>query len=401
MNAAPDIGRLPASDQFDVPADAVGFAGSSTWSDEAGGLDHRGGRPPGTSGQARHGKIFSTPKGRLHREQRFAGGRQTFAGLFAERSQGEWGGTVHGILGLRLDRWEDSDGHLRNILRSNGSLLLENIFPTKTGNEFSPSAGLTWQAAPELSFHVSGQHAFRQPTLNELYRPFRQGSSSTLANANLSTEHADTGEIGAGVAQGPIEPHPCRLRGAPLEDPVSNVTLARGPGTFPLFGTPAAGATGLERLNLGRVDTQGAQLGAEWRQSDEWSIQLSVINEERHGRRGCGGAPRLSEIPCRRSRGGTASLGAAWHPRPFLWLSLRVARVSSQFDDDQNLLPLAAATVVDASARARGDLRSLAEVFSQRRQRLRRGGGDGARRDGRVQSGPAEDGGRGRPFPAW
>jgi outer membrane receptor protein involved in Fe transport len=345
----------PASDQFDVPADAVGFAGSSTWTDQAGGSTTVGADVRDVRGETREDFLYS--KGD-YTEQRFAGGRQTFAGFFMERSQ-TLGPALHGILGLRLDRWEDSDGHLRNILRSNGSVLLENIFPTKTGDEFSPSAGLTWQATSELSFHVSGQHAFRQPTLNELYRPFRQGSSTTLANANLSTEHADTGEIGAEWREGNLDFTLVGF-GARLEDPVSNVTLARGPGTFPLFGTLAAGASGLERLNLGRVDTHGAQFGAEWRESDEWSINVSLINESASVAEAAV-APALVGKSVPEVPRWNASVGTTWHPRPFLWLSLRVARVSSQFDDDQNLLPLAAATVVDASARIRAT--KCAEIF--------------------------------------
>ncbi|HEY5228029.1 MAG TPA: TonB-dependent receptor, partial [Opitutaceae bacterium] len=223
VNAA-RTSETPASDQFDVPADAVGFAGSSTWEDEAGGSTTVGADVRAVRGETREDFLFSSGN---YTEQRFAGGSQTFAGLFAERSQ-EIGSTLHAILGLRLDRWEDSNGHLRNILRSDGSLLLDNVFPTKTGNELSPSAGLTWQATPALSLHVSGQHAFRQPTLNELYRPFRQGSSSTLANANLSTEHADTGEVGAEWHKGKLDLTLVGF-GARLEDPVSNVTLARGP----------------------------------------------------------------------------------------------------------------------------------------------------------------------------
>jgi hypothetical protein len=39
-------------------------------------------------------------------------------GLFAERSQPLWKG-AHATLGARLDRWEDSDGHMRDVLDRN------------------------------------------------------------------------------------------------------------------------------------------------------------------------------------------------------------------------------------------------------------------------------------------
>ncbi|HZZ19703.1 MAG TPA: TonB-dependent receptor [Opitutaceae bacterium] len=354
VNAA-RTSETPASDQFNVPADAVGFAGSATWTDGTSASTTVGADVRDVRGETREDFLYS---GGTFTEQRFAGGRQTFAGAFAERTQ-PLGPGLHGNVGVRLDRWEDSDGHLRNILRSTGGLLLQSIYPTKTGNEFSPSAGLTWQATDELTLHVSGQHAFRQPTLNELYRPFKQGSSSTLANANLSTEHADTGEIGAEWRKGKLDLTLLAF-GARLEDPVSNVTLAQGPGTFPLFGTLAAGATGLERLNLGRIDTQGGQFSASWKQSDEWEITLAVINEQATVEE-ASVAPKLVGKAVPEVPRWNASLGVTWHPVKSLHVDLRIARVSSQFDDDQNLLPLAAATVVDASARLK--VARNAEIF--------------------------------------
>jgi outer membrane receptor protein involved in Fe transport len=334
--------ETPASDQFSVPATALGLASSSTWKDALGtttiGADLRDVR-----GETREDYQYS--KG-AYANQRFAGGRQTFAGLFAERSQ-SLGDGLHGLAGLRLDRWEDSDGHLRNTAAATGALLLEDFFPTKTGTEVSPSAGLVWQASPELQFHVSGQHAFRQPTLNELYRPFRQGTTTTLANAALSTEHADTAEIGALWTRGRFDLTVVGF-GAHLDNPVANVTLAQGPGTFPLFGTLAAGAVGQERLNLGRIDTEGVQCGAAWHQSDTFTLDFSVIDESATVD-AAAVAPGLvgktvPEVPRWK-----ASLGISWHPQRRVTVNVRVAHTSSQFDDDQNLLPLASATVVDAS----------------------------------------------------
>ena len=346
--------ETPASDQFSVPSTAFGLAGSATWADASGtttvGADVRDIR-----GETR--EDYSYSKG-AYSDQRFAGGRQSFAGAFAERSQAI-GPQLHALLGLRLDRWEDSDGHLRNVSIATGGLLLEDIYPTKTGDDVSPSAGLAWQAAKELEFHISGQHAFRQPTLNELYRPFRQGTTTTLANADLATEHADTGEIGATWKHDALV---LSLAGfaARLENPVSNVTLAEGPGTFPLFGTLAAGAVGQERLNLGRVDTDGVQLGAQWKPNDAWSVEASLIDEEATVA-AAAVAPglvgnTLPEVPR-----WNASLGVTWRPLRRLSVSGRVDHTASQFDDDQNLLPLAAATVIDASARL--ELSANAEVF--------------------------------------
>jgi outer membrane receptor protein involved in Fe transport len=337
--------ETPANDQFDVPTTALGFAASTTWTDASHGSTTVGADARDIRGETREDYGYSNG---AYADQRFAGGRQTFAGVFAERSQA-LGSSVHAVAGLRVDRWENSDGHLRNVEADTGSLLLENIFPTRTGTELSPSAGATWQATQELQLHVGAQRGFREPTLNELYRPFRVGNTTTLANAALATEHADTGEVGATWKRDRLTVTAVGFAGR-LTDAVSNVTLAQGPGTFPLFGALPAGSIGQERLNVDRVDTQGAQLGVDWRQSDAWSISLSVIDEEAVVA-AAGVAPALvgntvPEVPRY-----SASLGATWHPHRRLFIEARVVRTGSQFDDDQNLLPLAPATVVDASIR--------------------------------------------------
>jgi outer membrane receptor protein involved in Fe transport len=348
--------ETPASNQFSVPTNAVGFAASSTWTDVSGAATTAGADVRDIRGETR--EDFSYSNG-AYAEQRFAGGRQTFAGVFAERSQ-PLGPDVHAIAGVRLDRWEDSDGHLRNTEMATGALLVGDTYPTRTGTEFSPSAGLTWKASEGLELHLTGQRAFRQPTLNELYRPFRQGSTVTEANPDLSTEHADSAEIGATWTRDRLR---VTLDGfaARLDDPVSNVTLVQGPGTFPGFGTLPAGGSGQERLNLGRVDTQGFQLGANWRQSDTWMIDLSVLEEEVTG----ASAPvapnlvgnTLPEVPHF-----NASLGVTWHPLRRVFIAARVTRSGSEFDDDLNQLTLAAATVVNASLRV--VLSAHAELFA-------------------------------------
>jgi len=342
VNAA-RTAETPASDQFAVPVTAEGLAGSSTWTAASGAATTVGVDVRDIRGETR--EDFSYSNG-AYSEQRVAGGRQTFAGLFAERSQ-PLGASMTALVGLRLDRWEDSDGHMRDTSLATGALLLGNLYPTRAGTEFSPSAGLTWKASDSLELHVAGQRAFRQPTLNELYRPFRVGSTITLANPALSTEHAESGEVGATWNRG-------RLRvaaegfAARLDDPVDNVTLVQGPGTFPGFGTLPAGGVGQQRLNLGRIDTRGGQLDATWRQTDAWSLDVSVLGEDATVA-SAPVAPALAGLSIPEVPRWNASAGLTWHPERRLHLAARVRRTGSQFDDDQNRLPLAPATVLDAS----------------------------------------------------
>lgn len=337
--------ETPASLQFDVPASAVGLAASASRVDSSGGATTVGADLRAVGGETREDFLYL--KG-AYTEQRFAGGRQAFGGLFAERLQPLHNGLL-ATIGARIDRWQDTDGHLRISAFPSGSPLSETRYPDRTGVEFSPSGGITWEPAPRLRVHASAQHAFRQPTLNELYRPFRQGSTTTLANAALATEHADTAEAGAAWSGGPLTLSLTAFA-ARLEDPVSNVTLAQGPGTFPLFGALPAGSTGQERLNLGRIDTRGLQAAASWTAVGDLSIDFSAICEKATVE----SAPvsptlvgkAVPEVPR-----WNASLGVRWRATRALTLVIRGRASAFQYDDDQNLFRLSSYAVLDASAR--------------------------------------------------
>jgi len=355
VNAARSA-ETPASNQFDVPATAAGFEAQSTLSDPSGGATTVGADVRDVRGETREAFLYSAG---AYSDERFAGGRQTFAGLFAEHSQ-PLGPGLHAMAGARFDRWEDSDGHLRTLSSGTGALILQTLYPDRTGTEFSPSAGLAWDPTTALHLHVAAQHAFRQPTLNELYRPFRQGNTTTLANAGLSTEHAETGEVGIDWRQGPLK---LALTGfaARLDNPVANVTLAQGPGTFPLFGALPAGSIGQERLNLGRVDTRGLQVGAEWSPLESLTLTLSAIDETAAVESAPVAPGLVGKTPPEVPRW-NASLGIVWHPLRRVYATVRARSCALQYDDDLNQLPLAGYTTVDASIRF--VLSVNAEVFA-------------------------------------
>ena len=53
------------------------------------------------------------------------------------------------------------------------------ISAATSGTEFNPSLGLAWSATPALTLRAAAYQAFRLPTLNEYYRPFRVGDIVT------------------------------------------------------------------------------------------------------------------------------------------------------------------------------------------------------------------------------
>jgi outer membrane receptor protein involved in Fe transport len=346
--------ETPASDQFAVPAAALGGAWTGAWTHAgeartSAGVDYRQVR-----GETRENFTFSA--GDFTR-QRIAGGAQAVVGAFAlhERALADdWRIT----LGGRIDQWRELDGHRRETDRASSAILRDDRYADRDGVEFSPSAGLLWTPATNWRVRAAGQQAFRRPTLNELYRPFRVGNVITEANADLKTERVTSGELGvewfqpaAGDIHGARGADRVRL-GATVfwndfHDAVANVTLVRGPGTFPIVGFVPAGGTGRQRLNLDRLRVQGAELSAEWRPAAAASFTAAYLYNDATVQRAAA-APalagkRLAQVPRQ-----TLALGATVHAGR-LTLTPRVRVISRQFEDDENQLILGAVAIADVA----------------------------------------------------
>jgi len=132
------------------------------------------------------------------------------------------------------------------------------LYPNRSENFFSPRASLSRHLNDHVVLRASAYRAFRAPTLNELYRPFRVGNVLTDANANLTAEKFTGGEAGA-------EFHGwndrLRVRGTFFDgfinDPVANVTLSSTPTLITR-----------ERENLGSTGSVGFEFHADARLTD-------------------------------------------------------------------------------------------------------------------------------------
>ncbi len=336
--------ETPASNQFAVPATALGAAwtGILTHAGDARtsfGADFRRVR-----GETR--EYFTFAGGDFTR-QRLAGGTQGFAGLFALHER-PLTSDLRMTLGARLDHWSESDGHRRENDRATGTVLRDDHYAGLDGIEFSPSAGLMWQATTKWRWRAAAQRAFRRPTLNELYRPFRVGNVITEANAGLRTERVTSAELGADYTAGRLTLG-AALFWNDLRDAVGNVTLARGPGTFPIVGFVPAGGLGRQRLNLARTRVQGVEFFARWQPATTLALTAGYLYSDATVRE-AGVAPalagkRLAQVPRQ-----AASFGATWQPAKQLRFTPRVRLLGRQFEDDENLLRLGTALVVDLGA---------------------------------------------------
>jgi outer membrane receptor protein involved in Fe transport len=185
-----------------------------------------------------------------------AGGHQRTAGVFGEdiiQLAPRWLLSLSG----RYDHWSNFDASLYSAPFTPPPPASTTPFANRSYDAFDPRATLLHQFNGHVSWSASIYRAFRAPTLNELYRSFRQGTVTTDANANLRSERLTGGETGVDVH---TLSQRLELRGTffynVVIDPVSNVPCTATTPDCPLATT---GTTQL-RENLGRTMAPGFEI---------------------------------------------------------------------------------------------------------------------------------------------
>lgn len=269
---------------------------------------------------ASHERIFSPVTG-AHTANSVGGGRQRSTGVFAEdifRLNSKW--TI--IAGARWDDWNNFDGNITRITLPAGTAAGQ-LFPSRNETSFSPRLSVMRNFRNNLSVWVAGYRAFRAPTLNELYRSFRQGSSLTNANPLLRAERLTGAETGARAT---AFNEKAEFRGtlfwADVVNPVTNVTLSTTPSLITR-----------ERQNLGRTRSFGSELDAVLHLSS--SVQFSTGYQFVHAYV-ADSTPdlignRVPEVPEHQF----TWEARYWNPRRVM-LSVQGRFSSSQWDNDLN-----------------------------------------------------------------
>lgn len=273
-----------------------------------------------------------------------AGGRQRSLGLFGEdifRFNNKW--TI--ILGGRFDHWSNFDAEsVRTPVAPPQAVTL---FPDRSANAFSPRLSVLRSLTRNVSLTGSMYRAFRAPTLNELYRSFRQGNTFTESNATLRSEQLTGAEAGLNVTGFNRR---LDLRGtffwSDIVDPDENVTLCSDGVTPPCS---ASVMITRQRQNLGRTRSRGVELDGVVHVNKD--IQISAGYD-------------YTEATVLSSPGSTVLPGLDipqvprheftwearyWNPSRLL-LSVQGRFVGTQFDDDLNTFPLNQFYVMDFMA---------------------------------------------------
>ena len=268
---------------------------------------------------------------------RTAGGEQLLAGAFV---QDTW--TIAPWLqitgAIRADWWRSYGGFRHEDVPPPG-IPPRQAFRTTDEVIASPKLAVLVHATPSTDVFASVYQGFRVPTLNELYRPFRVRNDVTVANERLKPERLTGGEAGVEQRWAMVD---VRVTGFwnEVEDQILNVTLTTNLPDCP------PGTTCRQRQNVERTRIRGVETEIEIRPAPRWRlfaghIYMDAQVVEARAQRTLEGN-RLAQVPEH-----VLTAGVQWEDPAWFAATLLVRRVSAQFEDDVNTLPMGAFTTVD------------------------------------------------------
>lgn len=275
-----------------------------------------------------------------------SGGRQRTLGVFGEdliQITSRWLLTVS----ARVDYWRNFEASIICSQVNSPCTSPSVNFPDRSNDAFSPRMTLLYQINPTISWTASVYRAFRAPTLNELYRSFRQGNVITEANAGLTAEHLTGTDTGVNIygfnrrleVQGTFFFNQ-------IVDPVANVTCQPPPNNDPLCPAPIANTIIRVRENLGRTTAPGLDLEAIAHITRDFQLSTGYQYVD----------SKVASFP---SGSSLVGLWVAQVPHNAFTFQARYANpriilvsvdgrfIGKQFDDDQNQFPLGSFFVMD------------------------------------------------------
>jgi vitamin B12 transporter len=324
----------PADDQYATPAlglglnaELLGDVGQFHW--ELGGdLRH-------DEGQSK--ELYQFSSGTFLSGRR-AGGQSLVSGLYGEAAYdlGEWLLTA----GVRADYWATAQGHLLQYALATGKPSLDVSYPGRDGVVPTARLGARRNFSDGEFLRASAYAGFREPTLNELYRPFRVGNDVTDANPDLSPEKLYGAEIGWGGASQWLNWDVTGYYNQ-IHDPVANVTIGK------VFCGPMPCGILFRKENIGDLDALGAEGEATVSLTDALALRGAISFTDAQFE---GNAQLLSNKRPAQAPRFVATSGVAWSPWPAWHFGADVRFVGDQFEDDLNTLKLGSALVTDVRA---------------------------------------------------
>lgn len=267
------------------------------------------------------------------------------------------------LASVRHDRFRnESARRTERNLRTNATTL-DTAYASTSDSRTSYSLGFRYQANRTTGLRASVYSSFRSPTLNELYKPFREaGNIINEANPDLKPESLTGVDVGADLVLGSAVV--TRLTGfySVVRDPILEVTLALAGATgrnIAPCGFVPAGGTCRRRENIDEFRTSGIEAELEARPNRYWTLAGSYSWNPTEITKAAT-QPQLVGKTARATatHQGTAIVG---FDHPAISLGVTTRFVGSRFDDDVNALPLESFVVTDLRVSRR--LTSSANAF--------------------------------------
>lgn len=331
----------PANDQYNTPA--LGYGLNAAWQGRQDDLAWEVGADLRLADGVDKEK-FRFLNGAFTRDRQ-AGGKTLVAGTYLEAAydSGPWLASA----GVRVDRSRAYAALRDERDIATGALTLNQRSPDRSDTTPTGRIGLRYDLSEAVYLRAAGYAGFRPPTLNELHRPFRVGNDITEANAALKPETLQGVELGVG-GQGSIRWSADVFLNR-LQDPITNVTIGRGPGNFPAAGFVPAGGTLRQRQNAGEIEAWGieAESSGDVAAAASWRAAFAYTDAEVHG-----GplAPQLSGLRPAQTPKWTLTGGLTVRPTEAFSLSTDLRYEGTRWEDDLNTRRLSPGLQLDARA---------------------------------------------------
>lgn len=261
---------------------------------------------------------------------RTAGGRTQDVGLYGEADATL--GDLVVTAGARADRWSVTGGYF-TAQDGSGGLVSSQRFADQSGWQASFRGGALWHAGGGLSLRAAAYTGLRQPTLNELYRPFVVFPVETRANSELGNEILEGIEAGIEFARGEALHLSLTAFDNRLKHAIANVTI---------------GENLRQRQNVDAIRARGIEAAAGLRMG-AWSLDASLAWTDAEVR-GSGSAEALNGKRPAQVPKLAASASMAWQPREGWRMAATLRHLGRQFEDDLETDALPTATTLDAFA---------------------------------------------------
>jgi outer membrane receptor protein involved in Fe transport len=259
--------------------------------------------------------------------ERISGGTQRSVGVFVQDLIAPLPDLTI-TLSARVDSWRNYDGHnLEHNVPSGTPTGGHNpALPTRSDTVASPRVAALYHLTDRIGVWGDVGWGFRAPTLNELYRQFRVGTTLTLANNALGPERLVGGEAGVTIAPASNVTIRTTWFDNRVKDPVSNVTIS-------LPGAPIT----QQRQNLGRTRIWGVQSDVEYRPGPSWRFSGGYVYDQAKVTENPANlnlvGKFLPQVPAHRG-----TVRVVYSNARYATVAAGVQFVGAQFDEDQNLV---------------------------------------------------------------